>query len=154
MGGSSDRERAEAHRPPPLPFVPGEVSNGEFVPRPPTAHDRMVVHQALIRAGEAADRLGMDRRRFLQTAGGMAAMLGVVNLAACASGDDGGRAARRSRSTTTGTTKPGGSYEVPEPEDTPACEEALGDQGEFIFDVHTHHVMPGRGGPTPRASSR
>ena len=33
---------------------------------------------------------------------------------------------------------------MPEPEETEACEHALGDQGEFIFDVHTHHVMPDR----------
>ncbi len=31
---------------------------------------------------------------------------------------------------------------VPEPEDEEACRLELGDQGEFIFDVHTHHVMP------------
>jgi len=146
-GFSRDPGRAEEHRPPPLPFLPGEVSNGEFVPRPPSATDRLVAVRALARAGEAADRLGMDRRRFLQTAGGMAAMLGVINLAACASGDK--RAAARSTttgststSTSTGSAKPGGTYEVPDPEDTPACEDALGDRGEFIFDVHTHHVMP------------
>ena len=31
---------------------------------------------------------------------------------------------------------------MPEPEDEEACAIELGDQGEFIFDVHTHHVMP------------
>ena len=36
----------------------------------------------------------------------------------------------------------GGRYEVPEPEDVVACEQALAGDGEFIFDVHTHHVVP------------
>ena len=103
--------------PPPLPFLPGEVSNGEFIPRPLTAHDRAVIAETLARAADAADRLGMDRRRFLQSAAGMAAMLGTVNLAACASGGADRRAAGPSTSTaarpsTTGG--PGGTYEVPD----------------------------------------
>jgi uncharacterized protein len=122
--------------PPRLPFLPGEVSNGEFIPRAPTPRDRAITRLALARAAEAADRTGIDRRRFLQSAGGMAVMLGTLNLAACAS-DDGGRGASQPSTTT-----PGGTYKVPEPEDEAACEAALGDQGEFIFDVHTHHVMP------------
>ncbi|HLM28810.1 MAG TPA: hypothetical protein VK360_02720, partial [Acidimicrobiales bacterium] len=71
----------------PLPFLPGEVSNGEFVPRGPTARDRAIARAALALADDAARRTGMDRRRFLQSAGGMAVMLGTVNLAACARGD-------------------------------------------------------------------
>ena len=67
----------------PLPFLPGEVGNGEFLPRPPTARDRAVVRQCLAEADRASRRLGLDRRRFLQSAGGMAAMLAAVNLAAC-----------------------------------------------------------------------
>lgn len=121
----------------PLPFLPGEVSNGEFIPRSPTSRDRTIARLALARAAETADRTGVDRRRFLQSAGGMAVMLGTLNLAACAS-DNGTSRAARSSSTTT----PGGTYSVPEPEDEAACEEALGNRGEFIFDVHTHHVMP------------
>ncbi len=123
----------------PLPFLPGEVSNGEFVPRGPTARDGAIVRAALARADDAARRTGVDRRRFLQSAGGMAVMLGAVNLAACARGDGDRRTAAP---TTTSTTVPGGTYDVPEPEDAAACDEALGDRREFIFDVHTHHVMP------------
>jgi hypothetical protein len=137
----------EPEGPPPLPFLPAEVSNGEFVPRPPTAHDRAVIRETLARAADAADRGGMDRRRFLQSAGGMAAMLGTINLAACASGAGDRRTVGRSTSTSAseGTTGvPGGTYEVPEAEDAAACDEALGGRGEFIFDVHTHHVMPDR----------
>ena len=130
---------------PPLPFLPGDVSNSEFVPRHPTARDRTITRLALARAADAADRVGMDRRHFLQSAGGMAVMLGTVNLAACASGGDDRRAASSSSPSSTLTTGvPGGTYEVPEPEDTAACDDALGDRGEFIFDVHTHHVMPER----------
>jgi hypothetical protein len=136
------RDEREPGSLPPLPFLPGEVSNGEFVPRAPTARDRAIVRAALAKGADAADRVGMDRRRFLQTAGGMAAMLGVINLAGCSSGDSGRRAAPPSTGSTTASSQPGGTFEVPEPEDVAACEEALGDRGEFIFDVHTHHVMP------------
>ena len=123
----------------PLPFLPGEVGNGEFVPRASTPRDHDIAGAALDQAERASRRLGIDRRRFLQGAGGMAAMLSAVNLAACS--DSGtSRAAPRSASSTT-TAPPGGRYEVPEPEDVEACEQALGGD-EFIFDVHTHHVMP------------
>jgi len=86
----------------------------------------------------AARRAGFDRRAFLRGAGGVAAALTVYNLAACSKG--GSRSAATSTSTTTTTS--GGSFTVPPPEDVPACEKALAGQGEFIFDVHTHHVMP------------
>jgi len=33
-------------------------------------------------------------------------------------------------------------FNAPSPEDTAACEETLNGNGEFIFDVHTHHVIP------------
>ncbi|HET6835909.1 MAG TPA: amidohydrolase family protein [Acidimicrobiales bacterium] len=141
------RAQLEPEGPPPLPFLPGDVSNGEFVPRPLTAREHMVIRGTLAGAAEAAHRVGMDRRRFLQSAGGMAVLLGTINLAACASGDRDRRAAGLPTSTSAwskATDAPGGTYEVPEPEDTAACDEALGDHREFIFDVHTHHVMPDR----------
>lgn len=115
-----------------LPFVLGPVSNGEFLPAAPTRRDATLAEAVLTRAAVAADRLGIDRRRFLQTAGGMAALLGTLNLAACS-------APRASRH---GAARPGGSYRIPPPEDLPACEHALSTRGEFIMDVHTHHVMP------------
>lgn len=147
MGVVSDRDREQDPRPAPLPFRPGEVSNGEFVPRADTARDRLIATEGVARAVVAADRLGLDRRRFLQSAGGMAAMLAAVNLASCSSGSDRTAPAptsKRRSGTTASSSAPGGTFEVPEPEDTAACEQALGDRGEFIFDVHTHHVMPGR----------
>jgi uncharacterized protein len=115
-----------------LPLVLGPVSNGEFLPSSPGRRDAALVDAVLKRAAAAADRLGIDRRRFLQTAGGMAALLGTLNLAACSS----------QRPSAGRTASPGGSYTTPPPEDLPACEHLLGSRGEFIMDVHTHHVMP------------
>jgi hypothetical protein len=101
----------------------------------------------LARSSAAADRLGVDRRRFLQGAGGLAASLAVLN--GCSSGS--GRAAPASTtdpavpSTTSG-------YVVPPAEEVAECERRLGGRGEFIFDIHTHHVMPQ--GPWLSASPR
>ncbi len=127
--------------PAPLPLQPGPVSNGEFVPAPATPTDAWIARETLDQAEQIADRLGMDRRRFLQSAGGVAAMLTALNVAACSS------AARRAQSaghpTAAPSSSPGGSFVTPSPSDLPACEHALGGS-EFIFDVHTHHVMPDR----------
>ncbi|MET0882052.1 MAG: amidohydrolase family protein [Acidimicrobiales bacterium] len=132
--------------PPRLPLAPGELSNGEFVPRPPTAGDRAVARSMYERSSEAAARAGIDRRRFLQGAGGMAASLAVLN--ACSSGGD-----AAGPSTSSGSVPPSTSgYVVPPPEEVAECERTLGDRGEFIFDLHTHHVMPG--GPWREASPR
>ncbi len=110
----------------------------------------------LDRIDRAAGRTSVDRRRFLTRSGAVAATLAVFN--SCASGDDSAAAPSSSSTTTaptsttstttststttTTTTDPGGEYVVPEPEDEEACAIELGDRGEFIFDVHTHHVMP------------
>ena len=116
-----------------LPLPAGPVSNGEFVPAPASARDRSV--NALIRASvdDAARRSGLDRRRFLQGAGAVAASLAAFELAGC--------------STTThpeGIAHPkgkGGRFSTPAPTDVAACQDALGGS-EFVFDVHTHHVIP------------
>jgi predicted TIM-barrel fold metal-dependent hydrolase len=92
----------------------------------------------LTHSDEAAKRAGVDRRVFLRGAGGVAAALAVYNLAACSSK---GRAQPAAATT---TSAPGGSFSVPPAEDVPACAQALGGEGEFIFDMHTHHVMPDR----------
>jgi len=115
-----------------LPLVLGPVSNGEFLPAAARMDDIRLAKAVLERADLAARRLGMDRRRFLQTAGGMAALLSTLNLAACSGPRHPAGPAKRS----------GGSYRVPPPENLPACEHSLGSQDEFIVDVHTHHVMP------------
>ena len=85
----------------------------------------------------------MDRRRFLQTAGGVAAVLATIDLAACSSSAP--RAAPATSSSTTArttTSRPGGSFTVPPTHEVEACEQALGGNGQFVVDVHTHHVMP------------
>ena len=126
---------------PELPLPPGPITNGEFVPRPPSSHDDDIRREMLRVTDEAARRAGVDRRAFLRGAGGVAAALAVYNLAACSSKRSPSTAAT---STTTAPSAPGGSFSSPSPEDIPACVEALANQGEFIFDMHTHHVMPDR----------
>jgi predicted TIM-barrel fold metal-dependent hydrolase len=121
----------------PLGVLP--ATNGEYVPAPPTQHDLDVQAAALMHADDAARAIGMDRRRFLRTAGGVAAVLATIDLAACSSS-----AREASPGTTTSrstTSRPGGSYTVPPTTDVAACEEALSGT-EFVVDVHTHHVMP------------
>jgi predicted TIM-barrel fold metal-dependent hydrolase len=127
------------------------VSNGEFVPAPAVAADGCVREAIEAAVDESARRNGIDRRRFLRSAGGIAAALGVYDLAACS----GGRRPAAAPSTTSAppssaspssSTLPpstvGGTFAAPPSTDVAACEHALGSQGEFIFDVHTHHVMP------------
>ena len=133
----STRRRRELERAdPPLPILPGEVSNGEFLPRPPTSRDRTIVDELLSRASDLARAGGTSRRRFLQSAGGVALSLAVFD--ACASD----RAARRGLTSTTSSTTRGGRYVVPDAADAAACESVLGSNGELIIDMHTHHVMP------------
>jgi hypothetical protein len=109
------------------------VSNGEFVPAPPTWRDRDV--NTLIRTSidDASRRLGVDRRRFLQGAGAVAASLAALELAGCSSG-----AVRQAGARPRGR---GGRFNVPPATDTGACANSL-TGSEFIFDVHTHHVIP------------
>jgi uncharacterized protein len=114
-----------------LPLAAGPVSNGEFVPAVRTPRDRAVNHAIRLSIGDAARRLGMDRRRFLQGAGAVAASLAAFELAGCSTPHQ-----------TASTQGHGGTFKVPSPEDTVACQEALNGDGEFIFDVHTHHVVP------------
>src|SRR5205823_4709714 len=102
------------------------------------AHDARVLAEMVETGDRAARRAGVDRRAFLRSAGGVAAALATYNLVACST--KGGPSAASS----TTRSAPGGSFSAPAPEDIPACEQALGGNGEFIFDVHTHHVMPDR----------
>ena len=132
---SARRRRELENTDPPLPLLPGEVGNGEFLPRPPNSRDRAIVDEILSRAELIAMGLGTSRRRFLQSAGGVALSLAVFD--ACAS-DAGRRASPR----TTSSTKPGGRFVTPNPTDPAACESVLAGGGEFIVDMHTHHVMP------------
>ncbi|MCI0857045.1 MAG: hypothetical protein J4N98_10160, partial [Chloroflexi bacterium] len=114
-----------------LPFQPGIVSNGEFVPPEPTEAHRRIAHVAMERGTEIARKKGIDRRRFLMGMGGMAVTLSAINLIACDQEDE-----------------PGAHFETPTGiDDDAVCEMLDGD--EFIFDIQTHHVNlstdPGRG---------
>ena len=73
----------------------------------------------------------MDRRRFLQTAGGVAAVLATIDLAACSSSSP--RAAGAVDHVDLDRVDvddagPGGSFTVPPPHEVEACEHALGRQ--------------------------
>ena len=137
---------------PSLPIYPAEASNGEFVPRAPTSHERAMAHEIRARIDHTAQRLHVDRRALLHRASGVAATLAVFNLFGCSSSDslDGGAPTGSSTSSsvpgtgtssTSPTTTSGGVFEVPDPADVAACDEMLSG-AEFIFDVHSHHVMP------------
>ena len=117
-----------------LPLPAGPVSNGEFVPGAERAQDRAVNRLIQASVDDAARRIGVDRRRFLQGAGAVAASLAVFELAGCASPPTSHPQAGSTRGT-------GGRFKVPPPEDTAACQQALTGT-EFILDVHTHHVIP------------
>jgi hypothetical protein len=135
-GRFSRKQRDEEGAPAPLPLPAGPVSNGEFVPLAPTARDRSV--NALIRSSvdDAAKRLGIERRQFLQGAGAVAVSLSTFAVAGCAAPATPGQAARAKRH------GPGGTFTTPPATEATACQKALGGDGEFVFDVHTHHVIP------------
>ncbi len=125
----------------PLDVTPG--TNGEYIPDPPCRHDRDVAHAALRAADDAARHVGMDRRTFLQTAGGVAVVLATIDLASCSSSSTSAPSPTTPGATApTPTTGQGGTFTAPPSTDVAACEHELGSRGEFIFDVHTHHVMP------------
>jgi len=94
-----------------LPFVLGPVTNGEFLPAAADPGDIWLAEELLARADTAAGRIGLDRRRFPRSAGGMAALLGPINVAGCTG--TGRRLASPHR---------GGGYRVPAREHLPACE--------------------------------
>lgn len=101
------------------------VSNEEFVPMPQTADQRRLE----IRINELADRharrLGMSRRAFLQTSGGMATAFLAMNDVF------------------------GPVFRVAEAEALdPAAIREMWPKKEFILDGQTHHVRDSMAGPT------
>src|SRR5258708_12892425 len=116
-----------------MPLVLGPVTNGESLPVAAGPGDVRLAEEVLARADAAAGRIGMDRRRFLQSAGGMAALLGAINAAGCTG------TGRR----LTGPHR-GGRYRVPAPEHLPASKHPLSSPCELIFSLHPPHVMPTR----------
>ena len=121
-----------------LPLGVTSATNGEYVPDPPIRHDLDIESAAVARADEAARAAGMDRRRFLRTAGGVAAVLATVDLAAaCSSG-----AARASAPTSTTsratTTRPSPheagcplKHSTPTPSIIPGMRATTADGGDF-----------------------
>jgi predicted TIM-barrel fold metal-dependent hydrolase len=62
-----------------IPLPTRLVSNEEFPPLPQTPEQQAVEHRILAAAGRLAPRLGLTRRDFLRTSGGMAVSLLAMN---------------------------------------------------------------------------
>lgn len=112
-----------ASQDPGLPIKFGPASNGEYPPEPLSPVITEVIREARAKCDETADRIGMDRRRFLKTS--MAAAITLFYL-------------DRFSFLATKTT-PGGRFRIPgeamlEPL---AAEDRLGGD-EFIMDVQGH----------------
>jgi len=100
-----------------IPLPMRLVSNEEFPPLPQTAEQREVEQRILAAAARLAPRLGLSRREFLRTSGGMAASFIAMNAVF------------------------GHFFDVTEVEaaETAAAKEKSGDP-YFIFDVQLHYV--------------
>src|SRR5438477_669593 len=115
-----------------LPFTPGQASNGGYIPLERRREHVAAEALALEMGEEIARGRGIDRRRFLQSMGGIAVTLAAINIVGCDSGSK--------KSLPTGVTS-GGTYVVPTDASPEAvCQMLEGD--EFLFDVQTHHVDP------------
>jgi len=113
-----------------VPLPTRLVSNEEFPPLPQTSAQRAVEDRILADAGRLAPRLGLSRRDFLRTSGGMAASLLAMNAVF------------------------GRFFDVlpVEAADAPAFRARSGDP-YFIFDVQLHYVG-GTYDPTDAERSR
>ena len=108
-----------------LPVKLDSTSNGEYAPLPLEPAHREANARALASAGENAKRLGLSRRDFLVSAGGVATTLLGMNEAYAAAG------------------RTGGFFDLPY---DAALDLALArsklDSTDFIFDVQGHFVNP------------
>jgi predicted TIM-barrel fold metal-dependent hydrolase len=107
-----------------LPLPTQVVSNEEYYPMPQTVDQKTVEALILSMADEYGRKLGMSRRQFLATSGGMAAAFLAMNKVY------------------------GQAFEVSEAEITES--EAFAERwpkDQFIFDVQTHHVKDSIAGP-------
>jgi predicted TIM-barrel fold metal-dependent hydrolase len=111
---------AESLFPSPIPVQ--SVSSDEFMPGPQTARQREFEARVKEMGAQAARRLGMSRRRFFQTAAGMATAFLAMN-------DTYGPLFGVSRA----------EAHTPERADERAARLA----GQFIMDMHTHFLRPG-----------
>src|SRR5713226_2451581 len=62
-----------------LPVPTQVISNEEYLPIPQTPQQHRLEQEIIARAECQAHRLGMDRRRFLRTSGGMALAFAAMN---------------------------------------------------------------------------
>lgn len=104
-----------------LPIPTQVLSNEEFVPFDQTAEQAQVEQKLNEIADESAKKLGISRRRFLATSGGMAAAFLALNSVFGRHFD----------------VDPAELYE-------PAATDEKFPKKPFIFDVHTHHVETGK----------
>jgi predicted TIM-barrel fold metal-dependent hydrolase len=111
---------AESLFPSPIPVQ--SVSSDEFMPGPQTRKQREFEQRVKQMGAQTARRLGMSRRRFFQTAAGMATAFLAMN-------DTYGPLFGVSRA------------EAQTPEQ--ANERAAKLSGQFIMDMHTHFLRPG-----------
>ena len=104
-----------------LPVPTQVISNEEFHPPDKTVDQEHVEHRLIELADANAKRLGVSRREFLATTGGMAAAFIAMN------------------------TVFGQFFEVDADEMLePAAHAEKWPKNQFIFDIHTHHVGLGR----------
>jgi predicted TIM-barrel fold metal-dependent hydrolase len=110
---------------PRLPFPVSDVSNGEWIPRPPTERQRAAARLIAEECGQAAKRHAMTRGEFLKTALATTIAFSVLNRVA-GRADEGPTAAlpvtRAMR------------------EDPDAARAALDGKRTFVMDVQAHHV--------------
>jgi len=111
---------AESLFPSPIPVQ--SVSSDEFMPGPQTPKQREFEARVKEIGAQMAKRLGMSRRRFFQTASGMAAAFLAMN-------------------DTYGPLFGVSKAEAAEPDK--ADERAKKLSGQFIMDMHTHFLRPG-----------
>jgi uncharacterized protein len=117
----SDKDRQTGRGTP----VPTQiVGNEEFEPMPQTADQRRVEQRIFELADQYSRKLGMSRRAFLQTSGGMAVSFMAMNEVF------------------------GPAFLVSEAEAAePAATREMWPKKEFILDLQTHHVNDGMPGP-------
>ncbi len=107
-----------------LPIPTQVVSNEEFIPIPQTVKQRKVEERLTELADKTAKKLNVTRRQFLASSGGMAAAFLAMNSVF------------------------GHFFDVEASELTePQARAEKWPKGQFIFDVHTHHVAAGRNIP-------
>lgn len=118
----SDRDRETGNATP----VPTQiVGNEEFEPMPQTPDQRRVEQRIFELADHYSQKLGMSRRAFLRTSGGMAVSFLAMNEVF------------------------GPAFLVSEAEAAePAASREMWPKKEFILDLQTHHVRANMAGPT------